>query len=172
MSGEMTISGILELGEMTTATAAGTIDELVDLCERYFKSLGTVPKISFEGDHLAIEVVQMKNRDTRRYGTFSQSFDVINGFPLKEFKPTIYIHRAKGTHLNQHGKTVWHETSMYHLQDLEDPTMAKCGAAQATVYGYRLVLKPKPMLRSRTCANCVKGVVVRQKPPNPTKLEG
>ncbi len=160
MNGEMTIKGILELGEITTATVSGTIDELVDLCERYFKTLGTVPKISIEGDHLAMEIVQIRDMETRRYGTFSQAFYTTNGYPLNEFKPTIYLHRSKGTHLNQRGKTVRHETSAYHLQDKEDPTLSKCHAAQATVYGFRLVLKAQPMLRSRTCANCLRRIVV------------
>ena len=164
MSGEMNISDILENGKITTVLAEGTIDTLVELCEKYFKTLGTVPRISIEGDHMAIEVVQIIDLETRRYGTFSQAFDTTNGFLLKDFKPTIYIHRSKGKHLNQRGKTVWHETSMYHLQDLENPTISKCGAATATEYGYRMLLKPRPMLRSRTCANCLKGIVVKQKP--------
>ena len=36
----------------------------------------------------------------------------------------------------------------YFCKDPDYPDVAKCNAAQATVYGYRLVLKPKPMLRS------------------------
>lgn len=162
MSGEMNISDILENGKIITVLAEGTVYDLVTLCMRYFKTLGTVPKITIEGDHMAIEVVQIVDMETRRYGTFEQAFDTTNGYLLKDFKPTIYIHRPRGKHLNRQNKTVNHETSTYHLQDPDNPTLSKCHAAQATVYGYILVLKPKPMLRSRTCANCLKGIVVKQ----------
>ena len=139
-----------EQEEATRVLLEGGVDELVELCRKYFKTLGTVPKISTEADNLLIEVVQFKDLETRRYLPFEKAFDVVNDWPLKDLDPTIYIYRAKGTVGNRHV-----EASQFHLQAKDDKELSLCRAVGAGLNGYQLVLKPKPLLQSRTCTNCL-----------------
>ena len=146
-----------EQEEATRVLLEGGVDELVELCRKYFETLGTVPKISTEAGNLLMEVVQFKDLETRRYLTFEKAFDVVNDWPLKDLDPTLYIHRAKGMLGDRHV-----EASQFHLQAADDPEAAKCRAVTAGENGYQLVLKPKPLLQSRTCTNCLHTKTIKE----------
>jgi hypothetical protein len=53
-------------------------------------------------------------------------------------------------------KSGWYAVSLYHLV-AEDGQTSVCGAATTGEFGFVIVEKEKPMLRSRTCSNCQMG---------------
>lgn len=135
----------------------GDVNSLVELCRKYFKTLGTVPKMDTEDDKLVVGVVQFKDLETRRYATFEQAFDVVNNWPLEDLDPTIYIHRAKGKYGDR-----WVEASQFHLQAVDDKELSRCRAVSVGKDNYQLVLKPKPLLLSRTCTNCLHTKTIKE----------
>ena len=58
-------------------------------------------------------------------------------------------------------KYLWKEDRQYH-QLAKDGKTAVCGAVALGEFGFKVIEKERPVLRSRICNNCISGRVVRQ----------
>lgn len=146
-----------EQEEAISALFEADVSDLVTLCRKYFKTLGTVPRLSTEDENLVLEIVQFKSLETRRYFSFDNAFEIVNNWPLDDLDPTIYVHRPKGRLGDRHV-----EASQYHLPADDDTTLSRCRAIKANENGYILTIKPKPLMLSRVCTNCLHTKTIKE----------
>ena len=132
---------------------------LIDWCRRNYTSYGMVPRLKFDdaGSLWSIEGVTAPDDVVIAFG-FDEAFAMLNDGKKPEefdFDPGHrYVFRRSGKVNDRYVRA-----SVYHRIG-EDGLTALCGAVKAGENGYEIVIKDKPLLQSRLCNNCLRGITV------------
>jgi hypothetical protein len=144
----------------TDGTPEQVASFLIDWFRRNYTSFGMVPRLIFnEGGSLArVEGVNAPDDVLIAY-TYDEAFAILNDGKLPEdieLDPGYrYIHRRKGKI-----DGVYVAASVYHRIDAQTGLTSLCGAVRAGAAGYEIIIKDKPLLQSRLCNNCLRGITI------------
>jgi hypothetical protein len=133
---------------------------MIDWCREHYRIFMLVPRITLSqaGAVIQVDIIQAQ-QELLNWNTYDDAFEILNGKTPDKMvlEPGYrYIYRKKGRY-----DGTWRPDSSYHKLG-KDWKTAVCGAAEAGQVGFELVIKAKPVLRSKLCNNCAKGIVTRQ----------